>query len=295
MGRGAVSGLRPSPLRFQPAESLRRRQVMKKLAITFMFIFALVVVAGAQKKTKPWDEWNEKEVQKMLNDSPWGQTQTETNTSEMVYSPSSQTVPNASRSAEGAYNQATNLNFRIRLLSAKPIRQAFARGVAMKNPQLMEKLRAFADQKSDQWIVVAVDYDSTDQRSSGKAMQTFNSAVTSALKNNTYLETKDGKRVFLQEYMAPIKDGMGAKFVFPRTIDEKPFVNSESGFLRFYSEMGSNIKLNMRFKISDMMYDGNLEYLKASPIEAAFAEEFSFHLNSDIRLGMLEGRIARPS
>jgi len=233
---------------------------MKKLAITFMFIFAFVVVAGAQKKTKPWDEWNEKEVQKMLNDSPWGQTQTETNTAEMFYSPTSQTVPNSSRSAEGAYNQATNLNFRIRLLSAKPIRQAFARGVAMKNPQLMEKLRAFADQKSDQWIVVAVDYDSTDQRSSGKAMQTFNSAVTSALKNNTYLETKDGKRVFLQEYMAPIKDGMGAKFVFPRTIDEKPFVNSESGFLRFYSEMGSNIKLNMRFKISDMMYDGNLEY-----------------------------------
>jgi len=233
---------------------------MKKLAITLVFVFAFVIVTGAQKKTKPWDEWNEKEVQKMLNESPWGQTQAETNTSEMFYSPTSQTVPNASRSAEGAYNQATNLNFRIRLLSAKPIRQAFARGVAMKNPQLMDKLRAFADQKSDQWIVVAVDYDSTDQRSSGKAMQTFNSAVTSALKNNTYLETKDGKRVFLHEYMAPIKDGMGAKFVFPRTIDEKPFVNSESGYLRFYSEMGSNIKLNMRFKIADMMYDGNLEY-----------------------------------
>jgi hypothetical protein len=225
-----------------------------------MFVFAFVLVAGAQKKTKPWDEWNEKEVQKMLNDSPWGQTQTETNTSEMVYSPTSQTVPNPTRSTEGAYNQAINLNFRIRLLSAKPIRQAFARSVGMKNPQLVEKLRAFADQKSDQWIVVAVDYDSTDQRFTGKAMQSFNSAITSTLKNNTYLETKDGKRVFLQEYMAPIKDGMGAKFVFPRTIDDKPFVNAESGYMRFYSEMGSDLKLNMRFKIADMMYDGKLEY-----------------------------------
>src|SRR5215813_5696321 len=233
---------------------------MKKLVITLMFVFAFVLVAGAQKKTKPWDEWNEKEVQKMLNDSPWGQTQTQTNTSEMFYSPNDPNASSGSRAREGAYNQAVNLNFRIRLLSAKPIRQAFARSVAMKNPQLMEKLRAFADQKSDQWIVVAVDYDSTDQRSSGKAMQAFNSAVTSALKNNTYLETKDGKRVFLQEYMAPIKDGMGAKFVFPRTIDEKPFVNAESGYLRFYAEMGANIKLNMRFKIADMMYDGNLEY-----------------------------------
>jgi len=233
---------------------------MKKLATTLMFVFAFVLVAGAQKKAKPWDEWNEKEVQKMLNDSPWGQTQTDTNTSEMVYSPTNQGASSSSRSTEGAYNQAINLNFRIRLLSAKPIRQAFARSVGMKNPQLVEKLRAFADQKSDQWIVVAVDYDSTDQRSTGKAMQSFNSAITSTLKNNTYLETKDGKRVFLQEYMAPIKDGMGAKFVFPRTSDDKPFVNAESGYLRFYSEMGASIKLNMRFKIADMMYDGKLEY-----------------------------------
>src|SRR5215468_1679382 len=233
---------------------------MKKLAITLMFVIALVVVAGAQKKTKPWDEWDEKEIQRMLNDSPWGQTQTLTNTSEMFYSPNGTGGAGNSRSTEGAYNQATNLNFRIRLLSAKPIRQAFARSTGMKNPQLVERLRAFANQKSEQWIVVAVDYDSKDQRFTGKAMQVFNSAITSTLKNNTYLETKDGKRVFLQEYMAPIKDGMGAKFVFPRTIDEKPFVNSDSGYLRFYAEMAKNIKLNMRFKISDMMYDGKLEY-----------------------------------
>jgi len=91
-------------------------------------------------------------------------------------------------------------------------------------------------------------------------MQIFNSANTGTLKNATYLENKDGKRVFLQEYIAPINDGMGAKFVFPRTVDEKPFINSESGYLRFYAEMAKNIKLNMRFKISDMMYEGKLEY-----------------------------------
>src|SRR5262245_55681511 len=128
---------------------------MKKLVVAIMFFFAFVIIAEAQKKTKPWDEWNEQEVQKMLNDSTWGQTQTDTNTSEMTFSPSNQNVQNRSRDAEGQYNQAVNLNFRIRLLSAKPIRQAFARGVAMKKPELLEKLRAFADQKSDQYIVVA--------------------------------------------------------------------------------------------------------------------------------------------
>jgi hypothetical protein len=233
---------------------------MNKIAVTLMFVFVFIAVAGAQKKTKSWDEWNEKEVQKMLNDSPWGQTQADTDTSEMFYSPNAQPATSGARSTEGAYNRAISVNYRIRLLSAKPIRQAFARNVGMKNPQLMDKLRDFADQKSDQYIVVAVDYDSTDQRFSGKAMQAFNSAVTSALKNTTYIETNNGKRVFLQEYMAPIKDGMGAKFIFPRTLDDKPLVGPESGFLRFYSEVGASIKLNMRFKIADMRYDGNLEY-----------------------------------
>jgi hypothetical protein len=246
----------------------------KKIAITLSLVFALAAVAGAQKKVKPWTEWSEKEVNKMLNDSAWGQTQTDTNTSEMFYS---QSQPNRSaiptrpldspggsdtndRNAQGALNQATSINYRIRLLTAKPIRQAMARRAQMQNPQLAEQLKAFAEQSTDKFIVVAVDYDSADRRFSGPAMQIFNSANTGTLKNNTYLENKDGKRIFLQEYMAPINDGMGAKFVFPRTLDNEAFVTEKSGFLRFYSEMAKNIKLNMRFKVSDMTYDGKLEY-----------------------------------
>jgi hypothetical protein len=107
---------------------------------------------------------------------------------------------------------------------------------------------------------VAVDFESRDRRYSGPAMQIFNSANTGVLKNNTYLENNDGKRIFLQEYIAPTNDGMGAKFVFPRTQNNEQFVNEQSGYLRFFSEMAKNIKLNMRFKIADMMYDGKLEY-----------------------------------
>ncbi len=243
---------------------------MKNLAIALMIALSLAAVAVAQKKMKPWTEWSEKEVNKMLNDSAWGQTQTDTNTSEMFFSPGSQSrnpIGNRpldsdtnDRSSQGQLNQATNLNFRIRLLTAKPIRQALARRAQIQNPQLAEQLKAFAEQNTDQFIVVAVDYDSTDRRFSGPAMQIFNSANTGALKNNTYIENKDGKRIFLQEYMAPINDGMGAKFVFPRQVDNEPFVNEKSGYLRFYSEMAKNIKLNMRFKISDMLYEGKLEY-----------------------------------
>jgi hypothetical protein len=246
---------------------------MKKLGIILTIVSALVIGVEAQKKVKPWTEWTEKEALKMLNDSAWGQTQTDTDTSEMFYSPNSQNRnpignrpldtsggSNNDRTTQGQTNQATNVDYRIRLLTAKPIRQALARRAQIQNPQLAEQLKAFAEQHTDKYIVVAVDFESRDRRYSGPAMQIFNSANTGVLKNNTYLENNDGKRLFLQEYIAPINDGMGAKFVFPRTQNNEQFVNEQSGYLRFYSEVAKNIKLNMRFKIADMMYDGKLEY-----------------------------------
>ena len=54
---------------------------MKKIAIALAVVFALTLVAGAQKKMKPWTEWSDKDIKKILDDSPWGQTQNETNTS----------------------------------------------------------------------------------------------------------------------------------------------------------------------------------------------------------------------
>lgn len=231
-----------------------------KIVIALLFIFALTLVAGAQKKLKPWTEWVEKDVVKMLNDSPWGQTQNETNTSEMFFNPTG--GGGGSRGQQGALNQATNIGYGIRFLSAKPIRQAIARQIILKNPQMAEQLKAFADQKSEQYIVIAVDYNSADRRLSGPAMQIFNSANIGLIKNNTYLERKDGKRVFIDQYLIPINDGMGAKFVFPRVFEGKPFVDKDSGYVRFYAEFPGTpgLKLNMRFKVADMIYEDNLEY-----------------------------------
>lgn len=234
---------------------------MKKIVIVLVCLFALTVVVGAQKKYKPWTEWSEKDVTKMLNDSPWGQTQTDTNTSEMFYSPTAGGGgTGGSRGQQGALNQAVNLNYRIRFLSAKPIREAFAQQIILKDPKAAESLKAFAEQTSDKYIVVAVDFDSTDRRMSGPAMQAFAAANPGQMKTTTYLEIKDGKRVFLDQYMQPGKDGMGAKFVFPKLVDGKPFVTADSGYVRFYAEVSPTIKLNMRFKVADMMYNDKLEY-----------------------------------
>jgi hypothetical protein len=239
---------------------------MKKSLLFITLLGLLFIGVEAQKKMKPWNEWSEKDALKMLNDSAWGQTQTETNTSEMMFTPTTRTGGGNSsdRNAQGATNQAMNVNYRIRFLSAKPIRQAFARSIILQqkspNADLEERLKAFAEQKTQEWIVLAVDIDASDRRFLGPVQQLLSTANTGVLQNNTYLEIKDGKRVFLKEYRAPINDGMGAKYIFPRLVDGQPFVTPESGYLRFYSELNKDIKLNMRFKVQDMMYDGQLEY-----------------------------------
>ncbi|MGH9936701.1 MAG: hypothetical protein ACREAM_10675 [Blastocatellia bacterium] len=236
--------------------------MMNKIAVALLVVATLAVVAGAQKKFKPWTEWSPKEAQKMLDDSPWGQTQVETNTSEMFYSP---TAPrgSASRSEQGAFNQATWINYRIRFLSARPIRQAFARAMEAQQPsnsQLSKSLRDFVERSFDEWTVVAVTFESRDGRISGAALQDFNSATAGTLKNKSYLETKGGERLFLEDYKPPSNDGLGAKFIFRRVVEGKPFITAESGEARFYSEVGKSIKLNMRFKVTEMNYDGKLEY-----------------------------------
>lgn len=245
---------------------------MQKRPFSILLLATLITyTSNAQTRLKPWQEWSRKDAETILNDSSWGKTQIETDTSELMFRP--QAAPNARTGASnadprrdergGATNQATDVKYRIRFLSAKPIRQAFARLIAMdqpaEDPNVKKYMDDFVARNFDKWIAVTVGFESRDQRFSGKALQAFASATTGSLKNNTYLERKDGKRLYLHIYQAPSADGLGAKFIFERIVDERPFLNSESGEVRFVSEI-ADVNLNIRFKVAEMMYDGKLEY-----------------------------------
>lgn len=115
------------------------------------------------------------------------------------------------------------------------------------------------ERKFDNWMAVTVGFESRDQRFSASALQAFANATTGSLKNNTYLERKDGRRIYLHIYQPPSADGLGAKFIFERIVDERPFLKSDSGEVRFVSEIAT-LNLNMRFRVTEMIYDGKLEY-----------------------------------
>lgn len=229
-------------------------------------------VAAVQKDKKSWTEWSQKDTEKMLSNSPWAQIQKDTDTTEMFFRPTADPrmpgnnrTPNSNeRLEQGATNQATNLTYGIRFFSARPIRQAFVRSIQLQQkklePEVLERMKNFAELPASDSIIVAVTVEGTDKRSYGKVMQLIESAVTGTLKNTTYLERNDGKRLFLEEYVPPGRDGFGARFIFLRRIDEQPFLSSDFTDVRFVSEIASTIKLNMRFKLADMMLDGKLEY-----------------------------------
>jgi hypothetical protein len=122
------------------------------------------------------------------------------------------------------------------------------------------RMHNFAEVKSEASIIVTVTIEFTDQRSGNPVMQALNSAVIGTLKNNCYLQRADGKQLFIEEYYPPGKDGFGARFVFLRMPDEKPFIDANSKEIRFFAQVNSNIKIDRRFKVADMMYQGELEY-----------------------------------
>lgn len=244
-----------------------------KTAFALLMIFILLApfaIDASQKEKKPWNEWTQKEAEKILNDSPWSQIQNDTDTSEMFFQPTADPrthpgTPNSGeRTTQGATNQSSNLKYGIRFFSARPVRQAFIRLIQLRQKDLaadvIERMKNFAEVPATDSIIIAVTIEGTDKRSLGHVMQLFNSAASGTLKNTSYLERNDGKRIFLEEYVPPGRDGFGARFIFLRTINAEPFLTPQVGDVRFVAELGSDVKLNMRFKVADMMMDGKLEY-----------------------------------
>lgn len=224
--------------------------------LAFLLLLLPGLAIGAQfYKEKPYTEWSEKDAKKLLSNSPWAYTYTFTEIPERF--------TDIGRNTAG--ETELKVNFRIRWLSAKPVRQAIARLAmtqkhAEPNAALAEKLDQFVNRAFPEHIVIAVDFDSNDGRLQGAVLQVMNNLLASQLHNNTYLVKNNGEKVWLTDYQRPRGDGIGAQFVFPRMLNDKPFVTSADKEVRFVTELSSRYSLNIRFKVADMVYHGQLEY-----------------------------------
>ena len=238
-----------------------------RIAVAAAVLFSLLVTASAQLEKKPYTEWSEKEAAQLLNESPWCQTQAVTDTSKMF------DTNRRLDSGQTRVADVTAINFRIRLFSAKPVRQAMCRSIELKqkgqvSEQMATQLKALATADITDYIMVTVTVDSPNpSQALNDATAVLLKLNTAVLKNNTYLLVKGGQRLFLSEYQTPRRDGFGARFTFPRTVDSKPFITSESGEVQFFTDLNEEflmenkpVKLSTRFKAKDMMFGGKLEF-----------------------------------
>jgi hypothetical protein len=249
---------------------------MSRVVGSFLLLVICACSALAQK-TKPWTEWTEKDAAKILNDSPWGQTQVEgrTETPNASSAITSVTAPrrdtervmssnDANRVESGQPRADTSIRYRARFLSAKPVRGAFARLLLLKKAEVDEslstELQGFVDRDFGEYVVVVVSAEAADEKLVAPAMQVLTTATADVLKEKVYLERKDGKRLTLASYRPPGPDGMGAKFVFMRTLEGQPFLTADSDNVRFFAQLNDKTKLNVKYKVADMMFDGKLEY-----------------------------------
>jgi len=221
----------------------------------WIFLLALPVFAvGAGILEKPYTKWTLEEAVEVLNQSPWAKQETFT-----------RVVGGIGSGVLG--EKEIYSTFFVRLLSARPIRQAYARVKQIKagydQMDRAAKRKFDADMTSglkmdvSNWIVVAVSFRSNDPSLELQITQFLQGQTTETMKGRAFLSTPRFQQVKLSAYFAPQDDVVGAKFVFPRRIQGVPVVVPEDQVVSFELDVPSfEQDLRANFFITQMMVKG---------------------------------------
>jgi hypothetical protein len=203
--------------------------------------------------------WSMNNAVEMLNVSPWARQETFTRVISGVGSGIS--------GEKEIYN-----TFYVRFISARPIREAYARiqqiqnGYDQMSPE--EKKRFDAAQQpnlemdTSRWIVVSVGFRSNDPNEESMVRRFFQSQTARTLKNKAYLSTTVCPQLELSAYFPPREESIGSKFVFSRERNGVPILTKEcdSITLELLEVMGPNSRLRSVFSVKPMIVDNDLVF-----------------------------------
>jgi hypothetical protein len=231
---------------------------MKKtvFVVPGVMILATVVFAD-QFWEKPFTRWNDRQVQAMLNDSPWARQMTLASQS-VDATPAASPADSQMGSPRGlvsggrGYGQDKGsgisgekeqfYGYTVRLFSALPIRQAYVRNYQIVNRydrMSREEKQAFDARfsralnldTSDQ-IIVAIHFSSNDRQTAMEVDRQLKQVTFELLKQSAYLIGDRVGRVPLKGYFPPSPDGTGAKLIFPRYVNAEPVVGAQDRELK---------------------------------------------------------------
>ena len=235
--------------------------MMRRIAVTLGAVVVFVAAAMAMAKNfwdKPYTEWKKSEAFKMLNDSPWAQSQT-----------MADTIGGQGTGVGG--EKEIYSSFVVRFFSALPIRAAYARTMQLMNnydaksdaekAEIDAKFSRVLKLDFSKAILVALEFSTNDQQKKTDVMRYLDNAKVDLLKQSCYLISDRIGRVQIEEYYPPSPDGTGAKFVFPRTVNEQPVVLLTDKELKFDLWMEPvETRVFVTFKPKNMLYNGELAF-----------------------------------
>jgi hypothetical protein len=234
------------------------------ILIAVAFLVGGLVFAAKDFWNTPSTQWAQKDVNKMLQDSPWTLSQTYRGQEGAGRGGAFDRTSNAGE-------RENNSTYTIRLFSAQPIRDAYARMMQLMNrydtandaekqriDALTAKIRTL--DVSDR-IIVAMVYGSNLPDNIRNFKQFFDKQSAELLKQNCYLISSRLGRVELKEFWPESPDGSGMKFIFPRSVNGQPVFQEGDKELRFDMWVEpTGQKIFQAWKPKNLMYQGKLAF-----------------------------------
>ena len=214
------------------------------------------MVFGAALSGNSYSNWSLSEALGLLNNSSWARQETYT-----------QVIGGIGSGIQGEkeiYN-----TFFVRFLSAIPIRQAYARVkqihlgydklTEVEKKKATEEIQQGLELDVSQWIVVAVTFRSNNLNQQSRVEQFFQSNTLETLKTRVFLSTDSFPKLYPSAYYPPKEESVGAKFVFPRKVDNIPVITADDEMIVFELDViGMEPDLRAIFSVPDMIVDGVL-------------------------------------
>lgn len=272
---------------------------MKNTIRFLLLALALGSLALAQGKEswqkKEYRQWSEKECRNLLENSPWAQTYTLSQTLiEPLQSPgmerarapnpvapgastgSSRTQdPNRSDDTGRAREARPQITYQAQFRSVPPIRQALVRlsQINAKYDQMQPDQQRAVDQKAEEFlakrfpdtVVLYVSYRSNVQVNDRELAVHWQTQTTETLKNFVFLIGSGGEKVPLRDYWVAEGGGRAFQLIFPREYKGEPLIGPRDKTLQLEfphpSIRGQGAsRVLISFNVEKMLVDGTALY-----------------------------------
>ena len=248
---------------------VRRSKVLFVLAL----LIAVPLFAAKFWETKDFTTWSEKECNEIITKSPW------------AYSNSFGEVPPIGQQTAGIDDRSRGLGdpnfgeaestqvFEFRLMTAKPVRMAFARMQLLQKPNdpaLMEQVMKYVNTAPEKEIVIQISYRTIPTGSSAvqDIHRYFLGANLADFRTSTSLASDKSGIVPIAAYLPPAPNRSLPAFVFPRLKESgEPNFTTETKQITFRSEFSPLVGAKK------MKYD---IFVKMNTKQMIFKEELTF-------------------